>query len=1111
MSHRPSDSSSSRSSQEPSPAVERTAASDGAMMPPSVANTARRHGASGENSWSQRRTRSPRFPSFRRTSPQQPGPPQRTRHDSPLGATHSTAPHRRRSPQTQRASSADTLSQHHRNTLTIAEAEAVRVARNFSMDMYRSLHKRKFASLHEELDFLRRDFVASRRTLARLHEENARLERELLSRHQEVEQLQNQIEEAYRGLDEGPSRAPLSARPSLRSSRHARSAYRGGPGSARQRQRDSHDAPASWADMMIEEEAEKQAGVSADVAMGGTSKAKEKSGAKGSSTDEHPSSRGSSPSSRASAPPSTPSRISLVQTTRTPLALYAKTTRIRKAAKAHAGEGGVDLQALIRDLRANLARRDTSLNEAQMELSALQGSQHRLRTELSAAQAQLLQAKQQRDHIQSEATALEEKKAAQEKELDACRSQTQQLLKERDILQRRLTTAELLYEHTGSRGGGGGVDTLAADADLRQIRDGASSSAPSSGRHMRDQLQLYRAKWQAAEDEMDHLHTRLSQLQRQLVSLGVDTALGVSGSATEQQDDHGSSNALEVTAQQRAEHALELETLRRQHQEQLQLHAEEIQRLQRRLDRAQENAAFHEDQLRQQRQDDTRQHHNEVQALQTQLRTVQGELVKAQQDREHLARQLRRSTEQETTLEVARDQVNQLKQRLGEVGAELAQVRGREKEISLNIQRERMARAKAEHDVETAQEALARERKEVFYLQEETKLLREQLGVQEASVASHESRDRASSSLTTDTTDEGRCRSFTKVGVDCGDAAALASELKGYVSLMRVNTTLQRRIEELEAQVATLKFQSPPSPPRFPLSPSTSDAFPRDDLHRSISSPAAPVVCASEPLPAPSVADAPQDSEVRRLKGELEVVLQTQRELLSSCAEAEKDRRLLVEDNVVLANGIELLEKRLGKLQAAITAERAHSRSETLPKRHLPTQRIKKEEKRKGRPVRKHIDLPLPPPHDILPSTEDSRLRQRLQSARAQDQHVLYDTFQKAYCDPLLADKLAGQPPCPCCLHGGTIPLPNTFLSFSAPHLQPVECELRGDAASAPTTPPANASTAPPPSACTPSPAPAPQNRCDGSSSPLHSPRLHVHGSVLPPVHYPSLILKSSV
>ncbi|KPA79158.1 actin-interacting protein-like protein [Leptomonas pyrrhocoris] len=1002
--------------------------------------------------------------------------------------------------------------------------------------MYRELHQRKFASLHEELDFLRRDFVASRRTLALLHEDNVRLERELISRAREVAELHEKVEQAYREADEGTQR-PTSS--SLRSSRQTSLTYRNRSDSARQRQRDAYDAPVLGVATTIEKEeaVEQRAAVSADAAVEGANSTKEETEEKDAFSLEHPYSTRNISSSSALARSATALWSNPSRKTHTPLALYAKAMGTKKLSNASAGEDGVDLQELIRDLRANLARRDTSLNEAQMELAALQHDQQGLRTAVSDAQAELLQAKQQRDQLQHEVTSLEEKKGALEKELETCRSQMQQLMKEKDSLQSRLTTAELLYEHTGARDEGG-AGAFAADVDAAQGEEGASLSPPSSsGRYLRDQLQLYRSKWQAAEDENDHLNKRLSQLQRQLVSRGIDTAAATTSDlaspATAAEGTMNDPTCLEVAAQQRAEHGLELEVLRRQHQEQLQLHAEEIQRLQRRLDRAQENASFHEDQLRQQRQDDTRQHRSEVQVLQTQLRTAQGELVKAQQDREHLARQLRRSTEQETTLEVLRGQVNQLKQRLGEVGAELAQVRGREKEMSLNIQRERMARAKAEHDVETTQDALTREQKEAHYLQEEVKLLREQLGVEEASVTPHEGTHRVSSPFAADAVGESARRPYVKASVDGGDAAALASELKGYVSLMRVNTSLQRRIEELESQVATRTSQPQGEPPK------------------SAPSPAPPAVLAS------TTVELEQRSEIVRLNAALATALQSQRELLSSCAETEKDRRLLAEDNVTLASGVELLEKQLRKLRAAVVADRAHSRRRETSeqrKRHLSKQHSTDDKgKEKKAPAQQHADLPVSPWYTLPSPTEESRLRQRLQAARAQDQIVLHDALLKTHPAPSPSRPLGvhshriasdmrlhnlccrwchpsttSPQPGFCCQPHDVDPPPSSIPSLtgscchtaerahdgaSPASLSAKEATTTSSAPSGPkdthaTTGNAAATLTALAVVSVSGPASAAQPPCAAPSTPPHSPRRQIHGSVLPPVYYPPLVLK---
>lgn len=1107
---------------------------DDVFTPPSVPSTARRHSAVGaaheHRVASAFRPRSPHLTSRDSTS-------QHTLRETSTDDARATAPQRRRS---RHPSSVEAVRQRLRSTVAIAEAEAVRAARDFSMDMYRELHQRKFASVHEELDFLRKDFVASRRTLALLHEENARLERELLSRVRQVEELQEKLEEAYRNEEEVKGGFSASSASSPRSSwQQSRALSSGG-----RRPSDALDAPFL------------RAATPEAVGQGKT----EGSAHEGGSEEERVSPEGAASRPRSSSP----STRGLAQSRRTPLALYAKSTG-KKTPHASAGEGDINVHELIRDLRANLARRDTSLNDAQMEMSALQNDQQRLRTELAKVKEQLLQAKQQRDKLQSDATSLEERKAAQEKEMEDYRSQVQQLEKEKKDLQLRLTTAELLYEHTGAKHEGG------AGAAVQ------SGDASSPDHYLRDQLQLYRSKWQSAEDELDHLNERLTQLQRQLVNqaavvdpIAIPAVRGttIDSSAPPEAATVRPDNFLEIAAQQRAEHAAELEALRRQHQERLQLHAEEIQRLQRRLDRAQENAAFHEDQLRQQRQDDTRQHHSEVQALQTQLRTAQAELVKAQQDREHLARQLRRSTEQETTVEVLRGQVDQLKQRLGEVGAELAQVRGREKEINLNIQRERMSRAKAEHDAEVAQAALAQERRKTQYLQEEIKVLREQLGMQEASASPREYKDTPFRSATEQVaaaagTESGMCSS-PKPDVGSGDAAALASELKGYVSLMRVNTALQRRVEELEAQVDLLRSaaHAAPSPSQQVLMGKCEDCS-REPPKSAPSSPKDHALTA---------VDVEQDVEITRLRSELEKALQVQREMRSSSVAAEKERQLLARDNAALASGVELLEKQLRKAQAALLVEIAHSRhnrdasAQPQRRRRHSKQRVAEAERKKRRKSpQEHVEA--------LASSRigESRLRQRLKTAQAQDQIVLNEELQKGASSSAAAHPLGEPKPATCSAdhvhdcHVCCCARPNCPSTSPQRHHEDNHHHRHRDVASPPpSSPPSSATIAVPSANClrcyvvecvrsadgaptTASPAlrpadppsaalPAPQDtkaaakaeaatppplsqaavagsatprRRDASASPLHSPRRRIHGSVLPPVHYPSLVLKS--
>ncbi|CBZ34505.1 actin-interacting protein-like protein [Leishmania donovani] len=809
--------------------------------------------------------------------------------------------------------------------------------------MYRELHQRKFKSVNEELDFLRKDFVASRKTLALLHEDKVRLERELMARVVEMNELQGKLEDAQR---EAEQQTPS---PCWRvCSSGGRGQICSGSGCEKQDLDDfgrceACGASRTWADA------------------GDTAQVRVDTAAEGGEGDGQRPCGGAEKKNTSAAKAPSP-----VSTLRAGLSLYAASGQRRRGAAAASGTSargpdGADLQQLIRDLRANLARRDTALNEAQMELGSLQHIRQTLEVELRRLQGSLSDVKAQRDALQARLTAQEELHTAKVAQVSGLEEQVQQLTKEKDAVQSRLTTAQLLYEHTGPMSDGG---SPASPTGVGGGRVHAHEEA------LREQLQLYRSKWQAAEDQMEHLHERISQLQRQLVAGGADDG------ATVRPLKPVASELCEAdeAVVQKAKYIADMAALRRQHQEQVQLHIEEEQRLQRRLERAQENAAFHEDQLRQQRQEDARQHHSEVQALQAQLRTAQGELVKAQEDREHLARQLRRSTEQQTTVEVLRSQVDQLKQRLGEVGAELAQVRGREKELSLQTQRERLERAKVEHDLEAAQEMLEREKTEAQYLREELIITREQLGMHEAVDASITGTGPARSTLSA---------TCAPSATDAeGDAATLSSELKGYVGLMRVNAALQRRIEELEAQAPTRhgsdigRCGSKTSDER-----GTQQAQPTDSAREGSALPKASPDDASPP-------SALEQQQAAHLQAELTSALQSQRALMASIAEAEKERHQLIKDNQTLADGVELLEKQLRKYQAklacrAIAVDTRVTRAEAPPS--APSADVK---------PRTHAD--------VVEAEEsqrrccrcdcaqqwDSRVRSRLQTARARDHDV---------------------------------------------------------------------------------------------------------------------------
>ncbi|KAG5477766.1 hypothetical protein LSCM1_05064 [Leishmania martiniquensis] len=830
------------------------------------------------------------------------------------------------------------------------------------MDVYRQLHRRRFTSVSEELCFLRKDFVASRKTLALLHEDNTRLERELMARVAEIGELRKALEDAQR---EAEQQAPGQRVRACSSGCVRTDLY----------------------------------GCTQCKVCGTTSLLVDAS-------DEVPA-RGDAESAAVTKAPS------WVSAQRTGLSLYAASGQRKVGAASIRGASApgvddADPQQLIRDLRANLARRDTALNEAQMEVGQLHHVRQTLETDLRRLQDDLLEAKKQRDALQAQRTAQEELHAAAAAQVVSLEAQVQQLKDEKDNMQRRLTTAELLYEHAGPLGDGGVLASASGDGGAR---------AHMQEEALREQLQLYRSKWQAAEDEMEHLHERISQLQRQLISSGADdgaTAGLLKPVAKELSD------PVQALVQE-AKYVADVVALRRQHQEQLQLQMEEVQRLQRRLDRAQENASFHEDQLRQQRQEDARQHHREVQELQTQLRTAQGELVKAQEDREHLARQLRRSTEQQTTVEVLRSQVDQLKQRLGEVGAELAQVRGREKELSLQAQRERLARAKAEHDVEAAQELLEREKAEAQYLREELILAREQLGMHEATERSVPGAAPARPSLpgtcAPGATEAGaqprQCSArITRSTVDAeGDAATLSSELKGYVGLMRVNTALQRRIEELEARAQ----------PRDGGSCSRCGGK-NADQQETRQAPFTVAGSAERSLPKVSPEDASSplvlelQQQVAHLQTQLTEALQRQHVLMEGYAEREEERLRLIKDNQTLADGVELLEKQLRKYRAKCARKAIEScaggyRAEAPAPVANVEGRMKVDVEEE--PLRECRQCRVTPPRE-------SRARSRLQTARAQDRDaVAWRNPDGKQRQPQLQqvsdDKAAKQAQCPAC------------------------------------------------------------------------------------------------
>lgn len=278
---------------------------------------------------------------------------------------------------------------------------------DFSMEAYRDLHQRQFASASEELFFLRRDFVSSRRTLAVLYDETARLKAELLNRARENEELREKTDWFRRQLDRlrGGRCATVAAT-------HAAAAATWGHNRA------AWEECASFTD--------------AEGNIDGGSDGDDGEGDNDGKTRRPPAG----------------------------LALYAAAgaaaSRHRRRAAATAGAGGhadneVNTVTLINELRGNLAARDSALGRARVDLGEMKMARDALEREARTAKAECAQALQDQHRTLASLNEKVAAMAALEETVRGLRETAAAAKAELGQLRRRSELASLLGDYPAAK------------------------------------------------------------------------------------------------------------------------------------------------------------------------------------------------------------------------------------------------------------------------------------------------------------------------------------------------------------------------------------------------------------------------------------------------------------------------------------------------------------------------------------------------------------------------------------------------------------------------------------------------------------------------------------
>lgn len=416
-------------------------------------------------------------------------------------------------------------------------------------------------------------------------------------------------------------------------------------------------------------------------------------------------------------------------------------------------------------------------------------------------------------------------------------------------------------------------------------------------KHLQKQLQLYREKWLRAQDEVEELQRRLASKKMEEEAVPPPS--------------HGAPPSPPTSNES--------------YIRELEMQKEEIHRLERRLERQADSASFREEQLRQEQMDLQRHHRAALNQLQDQLQQAHREVSKAEEDRQKAIRQLRDYVEDGKLKEVLQQQKEALHQRMTELTHELAEVRGNEKELKLAVQREMAEKIQLTHTRNEAESQLRLKERQERLLNEEVQILQKKVGEAEGrvfalqqqlsllSAAPDKSNNNSSSGSNKGETvhihHNVPCAAVVPAVAGCchmhHNPDALASELKGYASLMALNSKQQERLSELEVKLL-----------------STTNALYQAQHEAKLEQ-----WIAGSPLPPGAAGVAVEPSprlqqlrgsllvEIAQLRDELEKNRGRQKALLEQWEQLHKEHREVRSDNALLASGTEKLMSKLTRLR----------------------------------------------------------------------------------------------------------------------------------------------------------------------------------------------------
>ncbi|CCW62549.1 unnamed protein product [Phytomonas sp. EM1] len=745
----------------------------------------------------------------------------------------------------------------------------------FTMELYRELHQRNFHSVREELNFLRSHFVSSRKTLAVLNEETRRLRQVLRERMGDIRDLKEKLAWFERRYG-------------------------------------------NYQDLILQENTTRGA---KEIFL---SESLEKENGNGEKRRPY---RGETSSEGVKAS--------------TELALYAAaasaTSKIRKRPAAATTKNELNTVELINELRRNLARRDTALEQCKLELNAVKEERNTLESTSNQRQKALVESEKEKRELRTELERKTDGNAALEEQLRASRVTLDAQERELADLRRKIDLAEILKGYPGIPAG----DPTPSTAPPRV----ETAGHPSEMDYLYEQVRSYRAKWQTAEDRIDELRRQLHAREE-------------AGTA-----EHRKATLPLSDAQQR------------RYETEIRDQLETIHRLQRKLDREQERAAFASSEERRQRQEEQRAHAAEVSTLRSELLAAKTHLDGLTSQRETLLQQFRGFTTSEQMETALRGQNEALRQRQQELTAELAEstARGRQLEADLQLQIAERAQLQRENEGLFAELQQLREREAM--LQEELHRLRTEVGVREGRVFAlermvsqpwHAARARflpreggthpdevESAGEAEDGSDDAlempssRPRSgqpadsedghpYNRVVVKPPGSPILfeAASSAPYATLLNLNSALQRRLLDMEQELTTAfaALQSPAwsrpvgetDAPKLLNSEMESIGL---DPTRGL--PDRPVLSNSNLVSTSDHVTPDLDfstqpvkylvqnllKELGQLQADLKHARQVHKQLSKKWKALKKEYKAVLEDNVILANGAEAICKELFELK----------------------------------------------------------------------------------------------------------------------------------------------------------------------------------------------------